>query len=321
MEDLVSIIIPTYGGANLLPRAIEGVLIQTHQEFELIIVDDNGKGTDNQLKTASVIEPYLTDNRIEYIVHDVNRNGSAARNTGVSHSKGNYIALLDDDDVYNPDFIEKQLVVLKALPLEYAMVYCSHESYFDGVKIEEYHAEASGNLLYENLIHSIEIATTSALIRRSAFENIGGFDESFRRHQDWEFMARLAAKYLIKANDFLGYKRYLEWRNVPVDAAKALLGYNRILEARKGPVDAEQAKLFRLHYLEKMTPLLNCLSKKQARTVIVYNKLDVALWYLKERRPLKFVKEYIEIKPGLRGLRFMYRRIMLIINRGKMKLV
>lgn len=301
MEDLVSIIIPTYGGANLLPRAIEGVLIQTHQEFELIIVDDNGKGTDNQLKTASVIEPYLTDNRIEYIVHDVNRNGSAARNTGVSHSKGNYIALLDDDDVYNPDFIEKQLVVLKALPLEYAMVYCSHESYFDGVKIEEYHAEASGNLLYENLIHSIEIATTSALIRRSAFENIGGFDESFRRHQDWEFMARLAAKYLIKANDFLGYKRYLEWRNVPVDA--------------------EKAKLFRLHYLEKMTPLLNCLSKKQARTVIVYNKLDVALWYLKERRPLKFVKEYIEIKPGLRGLRFMYRRIMLIINRGKMKLV
>lgn len=301
MEDLVSIIIPTYGGANLLPRAIEGVLIQTHQEFELIIVDDNGKGTDNQLKTASVIEPYLTDNRIEYIVHDVNRNGSAARNTGVSHSKGNYIALLDDDDVYNPDFIEKQLVVLKALPLEYAMVYCSHESYFDGVKIEEYHAEASGNLLYENLIHSIEIATTSALIRRSAFENIGGFDESFRRHQDWEFMARLAAKYLIKANDFLGYKRYLEWRNVPVDA--------------------EEAKLFRLHYLEKMTPLLNCLSKKQARTVIVYNKLDVALWYLKERRPLKFVKEYIEIKPGLRGLRFMYRRIMLIINRGKMKLV
>lgn len=301
MEDLVSIIIPTYGGANLLPRAIEGVLIQTHQEFELIIVDDNGKGTDNQLKTASVIEPYLIDNRIEYIVHDVNRNGSAARNTGVSHSKGNYIALLDDDDVYNPDFIEKQLVVLKALPLEYAMVYCSHESYFDGVKIEEYHAEASGNLLYENLIHSIEIATTSALIRRSAFENIGGFDESFRRHQDWEFMARLAAKYLIKANDFLGYKRYLEWRNVPVDA--------------------EKAKLFRLHYLEKMTPLLNCLSKKQARTVIVYNKLDVALWYLKERRPLKFVKEYIEIKPGLRGLRFMYRRIMLIINRGKMKLV
>lgn len=301
MEELVSIIIPTYGGANLLPRAIEGVLLQTHQEFELIIVDDNGKGTDNQLKTASVIEPYLTDSRIKYIVHDVNKNGSAARNTGVSHSKGNYIALLDDDDVYNPDFIEKQLAALKALPLEYALVYCSHETYFDGVKIEEYHAEASGNLLYENLVHSIEIATTSALIRRSAFENIGGFDESFRRHQDWEFMDRLSAKYLIKANDFLGYKRYLEWRNVPVNA--------------------EKAKQFRLHYLEKMTPLLSGLSPRQAKTVIMFNRLDVALWYLKERKPLKFIKEYFEIKPGLLGLRFLYRRMMLIINRGKMKLV
>lgn len=301
MNELISIVIPTYGGADLLPRAIDGVLNQTYKNFELFIVDDNGAQTESQINTSKVVEPYLLDNRIKYIVHDVNKNGSAARNTGVRNSHGVYVALLDDDDVYNPDFLEKQVYFLRSLSEDYAMVYCSHESFYNGEKIEEYHATVSGCLLYENLIHSIEIATTSALIRRSAFDSLNGFDESFRRHQDWEFIARLSSKYKIMANDFMGYKRYLEWRNVPVNADKA--------------------KKFRLYYLEKMKPLISSLPKEQSKAVYINNRLDIALWYLKEHKYLKFIKEYIEIKPGIMGLKFFVRRIKLILKRRKVKLV
>ena len=298
---LVSIVIPTYGGSNYLPRAINGIQKQTYKNWELIVVDDNGVGTINQEKTKQVLRPFVSDTRIKYICHQVNQNASAARNTGAANSNGVFIAFLDDDDEYCSEFLERQVKVLSNLSDNYALVYCSHVTFFNGIQIEEIRASQRGMLLYENLSHSIEIATSSILVRKSAFDSIKGFDESFRRHQAWEFIARIAAKYLIQANDFIGYRRYLEWRTVPNTFQKA--------------------KSYREHYLTKMKPYIEMLPSKRQKYVLWGNRLDVAMWLLKEKKFGAFIKEYYNIHSGWFGMCFLLGRVKIIIRRRKMKLV
>ena len=99
VKPLVSVIIPTYKRSKSLNRAIDSVLSQTYPNIEIIVVDDNGKGSKYQLETEKSLEKYIKTDKIKYIIHDVNRNGSAARNTGFKHSRGEYINFLDDDDV------------------------------------------------------------------------------------------------------------------------------------------------------------------------------------------------------------------------------
>ena len=77
---LVSVVIPTYKRSETLTRAIDSVLEQTYPSIEIIVVDDNGEGTEMQLETEKALENYIISGEIVYIKHEVNRNGSAARN-------------------------------------------------------------------------------------------------------------------------------------------------------------------------------------------------------------------------------------------------
>ncbi len=80
-KDLVSVIIPTYQRPENLIRAIESVLTQTYKTIEIIVVDDNGKGTEWQLTTEKLLKDYVVEGKIQYICHKESLNGSAARNT------------------------------------------------------------------------------------------------------------------------------------------------------------------------------------------------------------------------------------------------
>lgn len=101
-RSLVSVIIPTYKRATTLLDAIRSVLNQTYKNIEIVIVDDNGKGTYEQLETERLLKQYIENQQIIYIVHEYNKNGSAARNTGLMASHGAYINFLDDDDKMYP---------------------------------------------------------------------------------------------------------------------------------------------------------------------------------------------------------------------------
>jgi hypothetical protein len=105
--------------------------------------------------------------------------------------------LLDDDDVFMPDKVERQVDLLSSLSNDYAFVYCSHEIYKDGKLIKINHARRSGYLFYEKVSGQLEIQTSGILIRREIYDEFYGFDESFRRHQDWEFIERIMSKYKI----------------------------------------------------------------------------------------------------------------------------
>jgi len=104
MQPKVSVIIPTYNRPKLIQRATKGVLNQTYQNFEVVIIDDS---QDNE--TEKVVHDVLNDKRIRYIKNKIKRGPSAARNQGIKESSidSKYIALLDDDDEYLPTFLEK----------------------------------------------------------------------------------------------------------------------------------------------------------------------------------------------------------------------
>lgn len=104
-EKLASIIIPTYYRNDWLPRAIKSAQNQTYEDTEIIVVDDSGEGY-----AKEVVSQY----DVRYIQHEKNEGGNPARNTGIKHAKGNYIQLLDDDDIIMPTKIEKQISVLES---------------------------------------------------------------------------------------------------------------------------------------------------------------------------------------------------------------
>lgn len=281
IKGLVSIIIPSYNGSDKVSKAVRSVLNQTYKDVEAIVVDDNGVGTEEQIKTEKALAQFKEYPNFRYITHEVNKNGSAARNTGAKAANGEYLGFLDDDDEYLPEFAQLHIDEHNTFGDEYALTYCSCQQWRNGELVEEKIKTESGALLYEVLTHRVIIGSTSLIIKKSAFDEIGGFDESFRRHQDWEFTARVAAKYKVKAIEKVGFKRNLEYRN--------------------SPKNYETAKKYRIHYVEKMMPYIKTLDKKKQKDVITKNYVNLLLPLLSSGKIFKFIKEFMYFKLGFRG--------------------
>lgn len=108
MSDLVSIVMPSYNTSKYIVNSIKSVLNQTHQEWELIIVDDCSK--DN---TDEVVAQYLSDTRIHYLKNSHNMGAALSRNRALREAQGKYIAFLDSDDTWNENKLEKQIQFMK----------------------------------------------------------------------------------------------------------------------------------------------------------------------------------------------------------------
>ncbi len=110
---MVSIVIPTYKRSSYLCNAIESALAQSYSDIEIIIVDDNGLGTEYQKQTEQMIEKYRDDGRIKYLPLEKNSGGAMARNAGINAANGEFIAFLDDDDEYLPEKTEIQVAKMQ----------------------------------------------------------------------------------------------------------------------------------------------------------------------------------------------------------------
>ncbi len=201
-KPLVSIIIPTYKRSKTLRRTIESVLNQSYTNIELIVVDDNGLGTDNQIETEESIGDYISTNKVVYLKHLENKNGSAARNTGFRACNGDYVNFLDDDDIMLPRKIELQLDALLNAKSNVGATYCNtikiEKQLLTGItKKSESHYIEDGNILVPYLLGKIVFNTSSILFKKSVLEDLNGFDESWRRHQDYELMVRFFQRYTI----------------------------------------------------------------------------------------------------------------------------
>lgn len=200
--DLVSVIIPTYKRSDSLCRCIDSVLNQTYPNIEIIVVDDNGEGTDYQKETEKNIKKYIDSGKILYLKHNVNKNGSAARNTGFRASSGEFVNFLDDDDYLEAEKIERQVELLKAISSDYGAVYCKSKfqcitKFLKKNKVWYSNYTGKGNIVRDYLLGIAEFNTSTLLFRRSVIKALQGFDETYIRHQDYELMVRFFRKYMV----------------------------------------------------------------------------------------------------------------------------
>lgn len=286
MDQLVSIIITTYGGKEAVVNAVESCINQSYSNIEVIVVDDSGLGTDGQRKTAELLKQYIADKKITYIPHQTNRNASVARNTGIKASKGKYIALLDDDDVFCEEKIEKQVEVFEQVSDDYGVVYCTLKDILEDGHVEIHPADCDGYVLYDFLMMKVSACTSNIMVRRKFIDQINGFDESFVRHQDWEFLARLASICKFHGIPYVGTVKHSKY---------VVKRYS-----------AHQAEEFRKHYWETLDNLTNLLTRKEKERVFSHEYNEVAklffreknfkkaLFYVnKSRRPMDFISALI----------------------------
>lgn len=194
---LVSVVITTYGRSELLGRAIESVLVQTYDNIEIIVVDDNDSNSEHRMHTENILQNYIQSYGINYLKHESNSGASAARNTGIKASKGEYVAFLDDDDEWFPEKIEKQISYFESLDSKVGVIYCSYilEEH-NGDK--EWSRSEKGDLTKELLMLEFEPGASSTLIfKKAVLDEIGEFDESLERNEEIELLVRLCRSYLI----------------------------------------------------------------------------------------------------------------------------
>ncbi len=189
----VSVIIPTYNRAALLPRAVNSVLAQTYDNYEIIIVDDCSP--DN---TQEVIDGF-TDSRIHSFRHERNKGQSAARNTGIANAAGEYIAFLDDDDEWLPNKLEIQVDTLDASASNVALIYCWSNWIDDssGRVMTPRHSYEEGDIFEQALAMNAHHSPPTLLVRTSVLREVGGFDEDMDTHEDRVLLCKIAQRYCV----------------------------------------------------------------------------------------------------------------------------
>ena len=228
-KPLVSIIIPTYSRPNNITRSIDSVISQTYNNIEVIVVDDNGEVTPYQLETEKALHDYIKQNIIKYIKHDVNKNGSAARNTGFRACRGEYVNFLDDDDVFMRDNIHIKVNSLINTPSSIGGTFspvCYIKLDHLGKKIEyPSYYNKEGNVLEDFLIGRAMFNTSGVLFKRDVIAQLNGFDESFVRHQDFELMIRFFRNYTVK----LASSKPLYYMDTTSDGSHSRIISNRFM--------------------------------------------------------------------------------------------
>lgn len=187
-QPLVSVVIPAYKVAPFLAETLESVFAQTFSDFEVILVNDGSPDTDEMEK---VIEPYR--DRIVYLRQE-NQGAGAARNTGLRSARGRYVAFLDGDDIWLPDFLSEMVSFIEGYDLVYANALLFGSSQVAGLTYMDTNP-SSGEVTAESLLaERCNIITSGVLARREPIIELGMFDETLRNSQDFDMWVRVAKR-------------------------------------------------------------------------------------------------------------------------------
>lgn len=196
---LVSVVIPTYNRPERVKRAVDSVTAQTYEPIELVVVDDC---------SDTPVEEYLGEDharrfeRFDVLRHDENRGGSAARNTGLQNARGEYIGLLDDDDRWKPENVERQVETFRENDV--GVVTSGAEVADENGTIIKRNGQTelpsepptlTKQLLCRNVIGSC----STVMVDSEVVDVVGTFDERFPSWQDQEWLVRLSQHYRFGA--------------------------------------------------------------------------------------------------------------------------
>lgn len=248
---VVSVVIPTYARPDFLARAVESVLGQTLADWELLVVDDNPPGSEARAATEELMGRYRHDPRIRYLRHPANRGGSAARNTGIRAAEADLVAFLDDDDVWLPDKLARQVERLAAAPDSTALVYCGfvRVDVRTGKRrevVQRRPAEPARELLKHNFVGT----TSTVLCRREALLAVGGFDEDLPARQDVDLYLRLARQYgfAAVAEPLVVFFKHAQ-PSIGKDLRGTVAARRRFFEKHREAIDADrEVLLYRLRH-------------------------------------------------------------------------
>lgn len=195
MVQLVSVIIPAYNAARWLPGTLGSVIEQTHQDMEIIVVNDGS--TD---RTACIVDDYARKDRRVHLLNQPNRERSAARNAGMRAAQGEYVAFLDADDLWLPSKLARQVACLEQR-LECGACYTWAETIDDRGEIIESLADLS-RIYWHNPVDALTLAggnyvsgsASSVVMRRDLVKTVGFFDEAMQQAEDWDYWYRMALR-------------------------------------------------------------------------------------------------------------------------------
>jgi len=220
MDPKVSVIIPTKNRAHYLFSAIQSVLRQTFNDFEIIVVD--AASIDN---TREVVGKF-DDKRIRYVRLEKDRGQSASRNIGIRCSRGEFIAFLDDDDLWTPSKLEKQLRIISKNP-KIGLVYTGSLLFEGNVKALGYQVPSIKGNVFPHIMKMNYIGTcSSVLIRKECFDKVGLFDENLMGSEDFDLWIRIAKYYEIDYLSELSTLYRFHKKRISIDL-------DRILKAEK----------------------------------------------------------------------------------------
>lgn len=281
----VSVIIPTYNRAALLPRAVESVLAQSRGDFEVLIVDDCS-ADDTPAVAAGFADP-----RVRYFRHETNRGLSAGVNTGIANARGEFIALLEDDDELTPNSLADRMAVFESAPPEVALVYGYMDRVNDaaGLRRTGHRFALEGEEAFEFSLKAKAFAGIQVMMfRASAAQEIGGFDERLTMGCDGLFLCSILSKHRVVAlrkvvalsHEQHGHPQVTDWDNLH------LIDEYRTIHMRQFAEEIERRPHI-LDYLRRIAPAH--LSQMKALRAMQRCELGAALrWTLHSYRMRPF---------------------------------
>ncbi|HJU83895.1 MAG TPA: glycosyltransferase [Holophagaceae bacterium] len=208
---LVSIVIASYNYGRFLDEAIRSALAQTHQPVEVIVVDDGSQDDSVSVAKAHPVR----------LITQANQGVSAARNVGARAAGGAFLVFLDADDALEPEYVECCLRTLQAAPLEVAYAYTGMRYFGSETGLFESRPFDPKALGEGNYIHA------AALLRREAFEAVGGFDPAWREGlEDYELWVRMldrGYRGVLVPEPLLRYRRHGPSRNLMSGSTQKVL--------------------------------------------------------------------------------------------------
>lgn len=244
-KEMVSAIITTYKrDVKTVTRAISSVLSQTYPNIELIIVSDNEDESEYALWIREIVNQYQG---VVLIEHHESKGACVARNSGLGVAKGEYIAYLDDDDVWEKTKIEKQVKRFSEVDENTAIVYGDYWICFSPSGRKRLRKSKTPQDTYMELLYTNYIGYTSIpMIRKSALLDVGGFDPEMQAVQDLDVWARLVKRYGVSyINEPLGFYYFHQGEQISTNPYKRIAGWNRFYEKNRESYDKEKAALWK----------------------------------------------------------------------------